>query len=215
MNRPLSTILALLFTAGCGAAAGAGPERPAVVFTDNCGSCHGPNGLGNKAFNAPSIAGLPYWYVRAQLHKFRDGARGAHPDDIDGLRMRPMARTLLEEDVKTVAAYVARMQPKTDLHPVSDGDVEHGKALYLTCTACHGADGEGNETLNAPPIVRLDPWYAEAQLDKFKNDIRGADRPGQPEDITGKQMAPMAKLLTGDHDVQDLLAYIATLPHNK
>jgi cytochrome c553 len=208
MNRSLSTILALLFVWGCGAAAGEGPDRSSVVFEDNCGACHAPNGQGNKAFNAPSIAGLPYWYVLAQLEKFRDGVRGAHADDVDGLRMRPMARALKEDDVKHVSAYVARMAPKQGVHEDLGGDATRGKDLYVTCTACHGTDGMGNETLSAPPIVRLDSWYAEAQLHKFRNDIRGAN----PRDITGRQMAPMAKTLTDDQAVKDVLAYIATLP---
>lgn len=208
MNRSLSTILALLFVWGCGASAGEGADRSVVIFEDNCGACHAADGQGNEAFSAPSIAGLPYWYVLAQLEKFRDGVRGAHPDDVDGLRMRPMARALQEGDLKHVSAYVARMAPKQGVHADLGGDAERGEAMYTVCIACHGADGMGNETLNAPPIVRLDSWYAEAQLHKFRNDIRGAN----PRDITGAQMAPMAKTLTDDQAVKDVLAYIATLP---
>ena len=208
MNRSLSTILALMFVWGCGTSAGEGADRSAVVFEDNCGVCHAPNGQGNEAFSAPSIAGLPYWYVLAQLEKFREGVRGAHADDVDGLRMRPMARALREDDVKHVSAYVARMAPKQGVHADLGGNAERGEAMYTVCIACHGADGMGNETLNAPPIVRLDSWYAEAQLHKFRNDIRGAN----PRDITGAQMAPMAKTLTDDQAVKDVLAYIATLP---
>lgn len=210
MNRSLSTILALLFISGCGAAAGEeyGPERAAVIFNDNCGACHGADGHGNDTFEAPAIAGLPTWYVEAQLDKFRTGVRGAHAEDLPGLRMRPMARALVGDDVKHVSAYVARLAPKKGVHADLGGDAERGKDLYVTCIACHGTDGMGNETLNAPPIVRLESWYAEEQLHKFKNDVRGAN----PKDVTGMQMAPMAKTLTDDQAVKDVLAYIATLP---
>ena len=47
-----------------------------------CTACHGPSGEGNPALNAPRIAGQDAWYVRRQLHAFRDGrarrARGRH-----------------------------------------------------------------------------------------------------------------------------------------
>ena len=208
MNRSLSTILALVFISGCGAAAGEGADRSTVIFEDNCGACHGADGQGNVAFSAPSIAGLPYWYVLAQLEKFRDGLRGAHAEDVDGLRMRPMARALHEDDLKHVSAYVARMAPKQKVHQDLGGDAERGESMYAVCVACHGADGMGDEAQGAPPIVRLESWYAEAQLHKFRNDIRGAN----PKDITGVQMAPMAKTLTDDEAVKDVLAYIATLP---
>ena len=35
------------------------------------------------------------WYIEAQLGFFRNGGRGDHPQDIPGLRMRPMSRSLM------------------------------------------------------------------------------------------------------------------------
>lgn len=191
---------------GCGAAAGQGEGRAKVVFEDNCGVCHGPSGQGNPDIQAPAIAGLPVWYVEAQLNKFRKGHRGAHADDVEGLRMRPMARTLLETDVAPVAGYVASLAsvaPDRGLH----GDATAGEALYKTCLACHGPDGKGNEAMKAPPIAQLDDWYIASTITKFKSGIRGAN----PEDLTGMQMAPMAKTLKTDEDVLNVIAYIGTL----
>ncbi len=59
-----------------------------------CAQCHGAEAHGNEMFLAPSIAGLPQWYVVMQLHEFRQGYRGHHFDDISGMRMRPMSLTL-------------------------------------------------------------------------------------------------------------------------
>ena len=87
------------------------------------------------------------------------------------------------------------------------GDVEKGKAAYAVCLACHGAEGKGMEALNAPPIVQLDDWYVASTLHKFKSGVRGAN----PKDVTGMQMAPMAKTLKTDEDVVNVVAYIATL----
>ena len=32
----------------------------------------------------------------------------------------------------------------------AEGNSEAGQALYATCSACHGIQGQGNVTLNAP-----------------------------------------------------------------
>jgi cytochrome c oxidase subunit 2 len=195
---------------GCGAAAGAGEGRAAVVFNDNCGVCHGAAGEGTPSIAAPAIAGLPVWYVSAQLNKFRDGIRGAHADDAEGLRMRPMSRTLEVRDVEPIAAYVAALPPVAPDRTLP-GDAEAGKAAYATCSACHGADGKGNEALKAPPIAQLDDWYISTQLYKFKSGVRGVN----PKDVTGGQMRPMALTLKDDKAVADVIAHIATLSGGK
>lgn len=192
--------------AGCGPSAGQGADRAAVVFADNCGVCHGPQGEGKAEIKAPSIAGLPVWYVQAQLGKFREGIRGAHADDVAGLRMRPMSRSLKPDDVDPVAAYVAALPPVAPDTTVI-GNAEAGKALYATCAACHGPDGKGMEALKSPPIVQLDDWYLATQIHNFKVGIRGSN----PKDVTGAQMRPMAATLKDDQAVADVVAHLRTL----
>ena len=62
-----------------------------------CVTCHGANGQGIEALNAPKIAGLPDWYVERQLNNFKSGIRGFHAKDIFGQQMRPMAMALLND----------------------------------------------------------------------------------------------------------------------
>ena len=50
-----------------------------------------------------AIAGQAQWYLEAQLVKFKNGVRGAHPDDMEGSRMRPMARTLPTDAIPSPA----------------------------------------------------------------------------------------------------------------
>lgn len=191
---------------GCGEAAGEGPDRARVMFEDNCGTCHGSDGHGKKEIAAPNIASLPAWYVEAQLHKFRKGIRGAHGEDLEGLRMRPMSRTIRETDITPIAAYVSGLTPAPE-EAERLGTADVGKNHYAACAACHGTDGKGNEAMNAPPIGMLQSWYIESQLHKFRNGIRGA----HPDDTTGQQMAPMAKTIPNEQAVTDLAAYVSTL----
>lgn len=195
-----------LLLAGCGQAAGEGPERASVMFNDNCAPCHGTGGHGKPEIKAPNIAGLPDWYVKAQLMKFRMGIRGAHGDDLEGLRMRPMSRTLPAADVEPMAVYVSTLEPAPEETQLA-GDPTVGKNYYATCAACHGQEGKGQVALNAPPIGMLQSWYIETQLTKFRHGIRGA----HPDDVTGQQMAPMAKTIPNDQAVTDLAAYVSTL----
>jgi cytochrome c553 len=171
---------------GCASAPAATPERGQVVYSNYCAQCHKADGVGQESVGAPSIAGLPEWYVYEQLTKFRSGVRGAHYDDIEGLRMRPMALTLrTDDDVRAVSMHVASMAPVGTVATVH-GDTAKGAAAFATCTACHGADGRGNEALGAPPAdpaARLVPRPAARQ-------VQGGRPWRQPEGRARQHHAP-------------------------
>jgi cytochrome c553 len=61
---------------------------------------------------APRIAGVDDWYLATELRKFRSGTRGTSPKDAGGRLMRPMARSLADEDaIRNVVAYVGTLKP--------------------------------------------------------------------------------------------------------
>lgn len=173
---------------------------------ETCAPCHGPEGAGNPDIEAPAIAGLPQWYLEAQLVGFQDGLRGKHADDIPGLRMRPMAVTLNREgDIPSVAQYVSSLPapfPESTLH----GNAGVGATYYEVCVACHGVDGLGDELLHAPPIVQMHDWYMFSQLQKFRSGARGT----VPADTWGLTMR-VNSLTLDDQAIQDVIAYVQTL----
>jgi cytochrome c553 len=208
--RTPSLITLLLMLPGVSACAPSAPsgERRGEALYATCAACHGEHGEGRAEYQAPAIAGLEAWYVRAQLDKFRSGARGAHPDDVTGLRMRPMARQLDgDEDVATVAAYVAALTPARPSPTLGGGDPSRGEALFAACAECHGADAAGNRERDAPPLRDASDWYLAAQLEKFREGIRGTS----PGDVTGGQMRPMALGLADEQAVRDVVAYVVSL----
>jgi cytochrome c553 len=203
----LASLTLVMTLSGC-RPDGATPTQPGKALYAACQNCHGLDGAGNTKLAAPAIAGLPQWYVERQLDKFRTGIRGAHPDDLEGLRMRPMSRQMKTEDeVRAVAAYVAAMPKKVADPSVEGGDAAAGAASYAVCLACHGADGKGNQQMNAPPLVGQHDWYLVAQLKKFKGGLRGAN----PKDITGGQMRPMSMTLADEQAMKNVVAHIQTL----
>jgi len=72
-----------------------------------CAGCHGADGMGMEATNAPRLQGQFDWYLIRQLMNYQSGARGVHKDDIYGATMRGMAGTLPNEQaIKDVVAYI-------------------------------------------------------------------------------------------------------------
>jgi cytochrome c553 len=174
-----------------------------------CVPCHGADGRGRLALRTPAIAGLPDWYVKTELTKFMTDVRGAHPDDMEGHRMRPMARTLYHPgDVEAVTAFVSKLPP-VPVPPVLGGDRDSGQVKYMSvCIACHGPDGRGNQALGAPPLVGQADWYLVAQMEKFKSGMRGA----HPQDTQGSLMRAMSSQLRDTTDMRNVAAFIASMP---
>ncbi|HWZ73125.1 MAG TPA: c-type cytochrome [Casimicrobiaceae bacterium] len=90
------------------------------------------------------------------------------------------------------------------------GDAAAGKPLFAVCAACHGLQAEGNPALNAPKLSGQGDWYLKRQLKNFKDGARGTN----DKDVFGKTMAPMAATLADDAAINNVVAYIRTLPDN-
>lgn len=207
MHRTIFLCFVIVASSGCIRPDGAKKALPGNELFAACVSCHGENGTGNATIAAPNIAGLPAWYVEAQLVKYRSGIRGNHPDDLEGLRMRPMSRQLMDEaEVKSVSAYVASLTPVKATGSVEGGNASAGAGSYATCLACHGDKGQGNQQLNAPPLAGQYDWYLLNQLKKFKAGVRGAN----PLDVTGGQMRPMSMTLPDEQAMKNVVAHIST-----
>jgi cytochrome c553 len=89
-----------------------GDPKAGETLYATCGACHGDSGVGNQDLGAPRIAGVDDWYLATELRKFRSGVRGTSPKDREGRLMRPMARTLADEDaIRNVVAYVGTLKP--------------------------------------------------------------------------------------------------------
>ncbi len=88
------------------------------------------------------------------------------------------------------------------------GDAVVGKQRYAACAACHGAQGEGISALHAPKLSGQSDWYLKRQLEYFKTGARGT----HDKDVFGKMMAPMAATLGDEAAIDNVVAYLKTLP---
>jgi len=172
-----------------------------------CSACHGARGEGNELLNAPSLAGQQSWYLKRQLKNFQLGLRGSDASDTFGAQMAPMAATLIDDAaIDDVVAYITSLE-ETDSPSTISGNVARGEEIFITCKSCHGADGQGIWSLNAPRLSGMNDWYVARQLKNYKQGIRGS----HPQDLYGKQMTLLAGVLRDDQAINDLVAYINTL----
>lgn len=197
------------------AADGLFPLPPVADDLLVCTSCHGVGLRGNRALNAPRLAGLPDWYLRNQLLAFRQGWRGRHPGDSYGAAMWPQAAHLddaaiaraVDLAVSMPAPVAAAMVGAAHDDISALGDAARGAGLYQACAACHGVDGDGNEALQSPPLAGREPWYLARQIDGFRRGVRGYDA----QDSGGTSMRLASTGLPDEQAVYDMLAHIAGL----
>ena len=172
-----------------------------------CAACHGQQGEGVVAMNAPKLSGQSEWYLRRQIMNYKNGLRGAHADDAFGQQMIGMVATLGNDAaVDNVVAHI-RSFPDDPAPPTIDGDIAAGKKGYAVCAYCHGADGMGVQAMNAPRLQGMSDWYLARQLTYFRDDVRGS----HPQDYYGFQMGLMGQSAHDEQAVKDLVAYINTL----
>lgn len=172
-----------------------------------CAACHGANGEGNQALNAPRLTHLQPEYIIAQMNNFRAGIRGAEGSSQASQQMRPMAMALTDEQaIADVAAYIPTMPGGRAAAAVA-GDASMGADYFNQfCGACHGAKGQGNTAMTAvaPTLAGASDWYLVAQLKAFRAGERGA----HADDKGGRQMRPMSMLLPDDKAVEDVVTFI-------
>ena len=77
-----------------------------------CSACHGSDGGGNEALQAPPLNTLNDWYLVAQYEKFRSGIRGAHTQDLYGAQMVRFAPAVEAEVIPDIAYFIT--QPSDD-----------------------------------------------------------------------------------------------------
>lgn len=206
-NLKFSVLLSALCFSSASNVAAAEDDYPVVADEYvYCTVCHGAQLMGNSVIRAPRLSKMEAWYVERQLQSFKNGWRGTHESDAIGMEMQPMAAALSDEQISEVASFVRATTSEPP--PVTvQGNASKGRIHYATCSACHGANGQGNQALGGPALTVANDWYLVEQLGKFRSGSRG----GHPEDSFGGQMRAAVQILNDDEAVQDVVSYINTL----
>lgn len=151
---------------------------------------------------------VPGMVTHAWFTPTRTGRFDLLCQELCGVAHFAMRGRMVIDEPAAFDGWLSRQPTFAQLAARPPADPVAGKALYGACSACHGDQGEGNQTLNAPKLSGQGAWYLRRQLAHFKQGARGAgDR-----DTTGKVMVQMAATLADDAAIENVVAYIATLP---
>ena len=181
----------------------------AQIWQGQCAACHGAAGDGNRALGAPALTQLSTDYLTRQLRHFVNGVRGAHPDDDAGKRMALSVANLSETDIPDLAALITTELPPAQPGTTITGDAARGEDYYVNiCSACHSGNGHGNDALGAPALAGVNDWYLKSSYQSYLEGLRGT----HPDDFYGAQMARLAPALAKGDDIDDVIAFITTLP---
>jgi cytochrome c553 len=181
----------------------------AKIWQGQCAACHGAAGEGNRALGAPGLTQLSSDYLTRQLNHFVSGVRGAHPDDGAGKRMALSVANLNEADIPGLATLITTELPSARPAATITGDASRGEDYYVNiCSACHSGNGQGNDALGAPALAGLNDWYLKSSYQSYLTGTRGT----HPDDFYGAQMARLAPALAKGEDIDDVIAFILSLP---
>ena len=148
------------------------------IFGTACVACHGSDGRGSPGY--PNLTDNDWLY-------------GGTPDDIvkslvngrNGI-MPPQVAIIGEDSVNDVVAYTLSLSGRT----ANFGFPDKGKAKFMMCAACHGADGTGNQLLGAPNLTD-DIWLyggsEEVIADGLRNGRNGV-MPSHADILTPEQI---------------------------
>ena len=181
----------------------------ADIWNGQCSACHGAAGEAVRALGGPALTQLSAEYVARQLTHFVTGVRGAHSDDDAGKRMALSVSNLSEDDIAGLATLITTELPPAQPTSTIAGDTARGEDYYINlCSACHGGNALGNDLLGAPALAGVSDWYLRSSYQGYLEGTRGH----HPDDSYGAQMARLAPALARGRDINDVIAYIATLP---
>jgi cytochrome c oxidase cbb3-type subunit 3 len=161
------------------------------LFANNCSVCHGSAGRGNIGF--PNLTDDDWLYggepdsILSTLHNGRAGAMPAM-----GV-MPNMTPVQVDQVVNYVLSYSGRAE---DAAAADKGEQIFAQA----CSACHGADGTGNQGIGAPNLTD-DTWLYGSNYEWIKDTV-----------VNGRQnMMPSQSGRLSEDQIQILAAYVYSL----
>ena len=129
-------------------------------------------------------------------------------EELCGIAHHLMRSRVVVDEQAAYDTWIESLPTFAETMAAAPGDPAAGQSLYLACGACHGQQGEGIQLLNSPKLSGQESWYLKRQIYNYKQGLRGTNS----DDLFGMQMAPMAGTLFDEAAVDNVIAYIGTLP---
>ena len=163
------------------------------LFLNNCAQCHGSTATGAKGF--PNLTDADWLYGGAPetiRETITNGRMGVMP---------ALAPALGEDGTKNVANYVRSLSGL----PHDGLKAQLGAPQVLAnCSACHGADGKGNQAVGAPNLTDATWLYGSSEATIVEGITKGRNLTATP----GSTTMPAFKDTLGPGKIQLLAAYV-------
>jgi cytochrome c oxidase cbb3-type subunit 3/ubiquinol-cytochrome c reductase cytochrome c subunit len=176
-------------------------ENGAALYQTYCAMCHGKNGEGYLADEAPALSNQDFLAVASDDYILQGILRG-RPGTPMSAWDKQQGGPLTEEDATAILSFIRTWQkePSIDVSRIIiAGDRENGVNVFERwCAACHGKYGAGGKA------VKLNnPVFQETASDGF---IRYTIE-------NGRRRTPMIsyKNILNYQEIDDVVAYIRTL----
>lgn len=166
---------------------GAAMAIGANLFQNNCAQCHSSDARGGKSF--PNLTDNDWLWggTPDKIHEtITNGRMGIMPPQAEAIGS--------QEDVRNLANYVLSLSGS----PHDAAKAALGKDKFVVCSACHGADGKGNQALGAPNLtddIWLHGWGEAAVMDMINNGKTNV-MPPQAKENRGKLTPAQVNVLT-------------------
>lgn len=183
-------------------------QQGKVLYEQNCIFCHQADAIGKPGI-APSLTNQEFLSVVSDkflLSTVRDGRPGTG--------MPPFAH-LGRKDVEAIVAYlrehakIPNISAEIDAQPHTQGDPRLGQIWFDSiCSTCHGPNGDGYSAGSTGTAIGKAGFLDKAS-DGF---IRTTIKKGRSNTRMVGFSGPTAMAALTDRDIDDVIAYIRTLP---
>jgi len=176
-------------------------ERGEALYRQHCALCHGRDGEGYEADDAPRLNGQEL--LRSASDEYLTTAiRDGRPGTAMSAWSRAHGGPLNDLQIQAIIEYLRSWQrhPQASVDDIRvEGDVARGRGLYLLqCSRCHGVRGEG---LNAPQLAN--PVFQASASDGFIQYAIAHGRAGTPMPAFRDTLEPA--------QIADLTAFVRAL----
>lgn len=178
------------------------------IYNQNCIYCHQADAIGMPGF-APSLRNKEFLSVSSDkfiLGTIRDGRAGTG--------MPPFAH-LGKKSIASIVAYLRsyeklpNISKKVDAQPRSQGDERLGQFWFDSiCSTCHGPNGDGYAAGGTGTAIGK-AGFLDKVSDGF---IRVTIKQGRSNTRMIGYSGPAAMAALSDSDVDDIIAYLRTVP---
>lgn len=195
-SNPVKRVLALFTFSALSllisTAVHAGDVASGEKLSQTCLGCHGAPGLRNPGpvYAIPMVGGQHPSYIVSALKAYKD-------KDRDHGTMQAQGANLSDENMADIAAYFGAMEGNSRPSRVDAARAKRGQEKSAVCAACHGANGDGDNT-EYPKLAGQYESYITQALKDYRSGARN-----------NAVMSGFAATLSIE-DIRDLSAWFAS-----